>query len=115
MLGAVGLVGAVGVHQGVGRSPDQPAAAGSTRSGADPSRVPEDFRAACGRPGAVVHLRTVPRELRIDERDCDLAGVHVHPPAGETGGIDMVSLVVDGDEAGRSVFRLGPVTHLGNQ
>jgi hypothetical protein len=41
----------------------------------DMSRVPAEFRAACGRPGADVTVKTVPVTVR--HADCDLTGVRI--------------------------------------
>jgi len=123
--GAVALVlGVVGVHQWMATSPEQlvPAstATPAPHSESSMSRVPEDFRAACGRPGAVVHLRTTPSEVRIDKRDCDLTGVSVLSDAGRASlpdagpRVGQGSVQVDIDEDGYRVRWLGFVGQVGN-
>ena len=127
MLSVVVLLGVVGVRQWVGTPPEQRAPAGTSTSapalpaGDRLARVPEDFRAACGRPGAVVRLRTSPLTIRVDKSDCDLTGVSVLSDNGsalvpEPGtGVGVQALQVDADEDGYSVRWLGPVGPIGNQ
>jgi hypothetical protein len=45
----------------------------------DLSKVPQEFRAACGHPGAQVTVKTVPVTVR--HADCDLTGVTIYHDA----------------------------------
>jgi len=45
----------------------------------DLSRVPAEFREACGKPGAIVYVDSVPVTVR--HADCDLTGVKIYHDA----------------------------------
>ena len=53
----------------------QQVSARATPSAADGSDVPEEFRAACGKPGSKVVTERL--QVRIKHRECDLTGVTI--------------------------------------
>lgn len=54
------------------------AACGGASAGSSHSAVPQEFRAACGHPGAHVTVHKVP--VTIPHADCDLTGVEITYP-----------------------------------
>lgn len=63
-----------------------------------PSRVPAEFQAACGQPGAKVTVTSVPVTVR--HADCDLTGVMI------TYGLAQVSVPTPGKTAATTVETL---------
>ncbi len=76
---AVVLVALAGAVCGGSSSPSSPAGATAAAS-AEPDRqqaVPDEFAAACGRPGSQV---SAPSSITIKHADCDLTGVTISSP-----------------------------------
>jgi hypothetical protein len=73
------------------------------------AQVPEEFRAACGRPGSRVIVRHFP--VTIPHALCDLTGVHLSSPGGGGATVSAAPSAVYGGSYLGGSFRL--IVHAG--